>query len=65
LYRGKYDLFKKCGGPGGSWYMVLSAVSHTDQFSYLILLEAQIVYDEDWDNAQHILDTFVVVGDLP
>jgi hypothetical protein len=65
LYRGKYDLFEKCGGAGGSSYMVLSAVSHTDQFSYLILLEAQIVNDEDWDHAQHVLDTFIVVGDLP
>ena len=65
LYRGKYDLFHKCGGAGGTWYMVLSAVSQTDQFSYLILVEAQIVSDEDWDLAQHVLDTFVVVGDLP
>jgi serine protease Do len=65
LYRGKFDLFEKCGGAGGSSYMVLSAVSHTDQFSYLILLEAQIVSEEDWDYAQHVLDTFVVVGDLP
>ena len=65
LYRGKYDLFIKCGGPGGSSYMVLSAVSKGDQFSYLILVEVQMVYDEDWDIAQHILDTFQVVGTLP
>lgn len=65
LYRGKYDLYNKCGGPGGPWYMVLSAVSHEDQFSYLILVEVQIVSDEDWDIAQHVLDTFVVIGDLP
>lgn len=65
LYRGKYDLYHKCGGPGGPWYMVLSAVSHEDQFSYLILVEVQVVSDEDWDIAQHVLDTFVVIGDLP
>jgi serine protease Do len=65
LYRGKFDLYKKCGGAGGPWYMVLSAVSHVDQFSYLIRVEVQIVSDEDWDIAQHVLDTFVVVGDLP
>lgn len=65
LYRGKFDLYYKCGGSGGPWYMVLSAVSQTDQFSYLILVEAQIVYDEDWDIAQHVLDTFMVVGELP
>jgi hypothetical protein len=28
-------------------------------------VEVQIVSDEDWDIAQHVLDTFVVVGDLP
>jgi serine protease Do len=65
LYRGKFDLYNKCGGAGGPWYMVLSAVSHVDQFSYLIRVEVQIVSDEDWDIAQHVLDTFVVVGDLP
>jgi len=65
LYRGKVDYYYKCGGVGGHWYTVLSAVSKTDQFSYLILVEAQIVSDEDWEIYQHILDTFVVVGDLP
>ncbi|HEY44903.1 MAG TPA: serine protease [Anaerolineae bacterium] len=65
LYRGKYDLFHKCGGAGGPWYMVLSAVSQYDQFSYLILVEAQVITDEDWDHAQHVLDTFIVVGELP
>jgi len=65
LYRGKVDHYKKCGGAGGPWYTVLSAVSKTEQFSYLILVEAQIVSDEDWEIYQHILDTFVVVGDLP
>ncbi len=65
LYRGKYDLFKKCGGSGGPAYMVLSAVSKDDQFSYLILVETQMVSDDDWDIAQQILDTFQVVGELP
>jgi serine protease Do len=65
LYRGKYDIFTKCGGPGGPSYMVLSAVSRDDQFSYLILVEVQLLSDEDWDYAQHILDTFQVIGDLP
>lgn len=65
LYRGKYDLFKKCGGPGGAAYMVLSAVSKDDQFSYLILVETQMISDNDWDVSQHILDTFQVIGELP
>lgn len=65
LYRGKYDLFMMCGGPGGSAYMVLSAVSKDDQFSYLILVETQMISDTDWAIADHVLDTFQVVGELP
>jgi serine protease Do len=65
LYRGQYDLYRKCGGAGGPWYMVLSAVSHVDQFSYLIRLEAQIISEEDEDITLHLLDTFMVVGELP
>jgi len=64
-YRGKYDFFNKCGGSGGSSYMVLAAVSKTDQFSFLILVEVEIVTDVDWDAAQHILDTFDVIDLLP
>lgn len=65
LYRGKYDVFEKCGGPGGASYVVLSAVSKDNQYSYLILLETQIVMNEDWDVHQVVLDTFEVIGDLP
>jgi serine protease Do len=65
LYRGKSDWYYKCGGSGGPSYMILSAVSKTDQFSYLILVEAQIVSDEDWNITEHILNTFMVVGELP
>ena len=64
-YRGKYDFFNKCGGSGGSSYMVLAAVSKTDQFDFLILVEVEIVTDADWDAAQHILDTFDVIDLLP
>jgi hypothetical protein len=45
--------------------MVLSAVSKDDQFSYLILVETQMISDNDWDFADHILDTFQVIGELP
>jgi hypothetical protein len=65
LYRGKFDLFEKCGGPGGADYMILSAVSKNNQFSYLILVEMQFVNDEDWAVSEIVLDSFEVVGDLP
>jgi serine protease Do len=64
-YQGKYDLFEACGGSDGPWYMILSAVSQIEQDGYLILVEAQIVNEEDWDIIQHVLDTYKVVGELP
>jgi hypothetical protein len=65
LYRGKYDLFSKCGGPGGPTQFQLSAVSIEDQFAFIILLEATIVNDADWDAIDTILNSFEVVGILP
>ena len=65
LYRGKYDLFVNCGGPGGASYMVLTGVPIENPTSYLILVEVQMVSQSDFDVAQHILDTFQVVGILP
>jgi len=65
LYRGKYDFFVNCGGPGGASYMVLTAVPIDRPTDYLILVEVQIVTQADFDVAQHILDTFQVVGILP
>jgi len=65
LYRGKYDTFVKCGGPGGPTQFQLSAVSKQDQYAFIILLEATIVSDADWEAVQTILDSFEVVGVLP
>jgi serine protease Do len=65
LYRGKYDLFVNCGGPGGASYLVLTGVPIDDPGAYLILVEVQMVSSADFDVAQHILDTFQVVGILP
>jgi serine protease Do len=65
IYRGKYDLFTKCGGPGGAKWLQLSAVSKDDQFAFLILVQAQIVNEEDWEVVDQILATFEVVDELP
>ena len=65
IYRGKYDLFTKCGGPGGAKWLQLAAVSKDDQFAFLILVQAQIVNEEDWEVVDQILATFEVVGELP
>ena len=65
IYRGKYELFTKCGGPGGARWLQLAAVSKDDQFAFLILVEAQIVNEEDWEVVDQILATFEVIDELP
>ena len=64
-YRGKADLFKNCGGPGGSQTLVLSAVPTDNSQAFTILLIVQMVTPEDEDIAIHALDTFRVIGTLP
>ncbi|TFH33752.1 MAG: trypsin-like serine protease [Anaerolineales bacterium] len=65
FYRGKYDWFDNCGGPGGASFMLLTAVPIADPTSSLILVQVQMVSSADVDVAQHILDTFQIVGVLP
>lgn len=64
-YRGKFDYFVKCGGPGGADYMVLTAVPIDNPGSSLILVEVQILSSADLDAADRILATFDVIGALP
>ena len=65
LYRGKYDLFVNCGGPGGASFLLLTAVPIDRPTDFLILVQVQMISDADVEAAQHILDTFQVVGLLP
>jgi serine protease Do len=65
LYRGKYDLFEKCGGSGGSTFFQLVAVSRQDQFAYLIHLQMVITEEWHWEVLDQVLATFEVVGQLP
>lgn len=65
LYRGKYDFFVNCGGPGGAWYLLLSTVPIDSPQDYLLLVEVQIISDADVDALDRILNTFQVVGTLP
>lgn len=64
-YRGKYDWFDNCGGPGGASLMVLSAVPTDTSQSFIVLLELQMLTEDDQVIAQHVLDTFRVIGTLP
>lgn len=64
-YRGAFDYFVKCGGPGGADFLILSAVPIDDPTAFLILVEVQILSSADLDAADRILATFDVVGSLP
>jgi len=64
-YRGKYDWFDNCGGPGGASVMVLSAVPTDNSQAFVILLQMQMLSQEDQVIATHILETFRVIGTLP
>jgi serine protease Do len=61
LYTGKYDLWVNCGDEGAS-FLVLAAVPEDQAF--IMLVNIQILGDADLEAADHILNTFQVVGDL-
>jgi len=65
FYRGFFDYYINCGGPGGADYMILSAVPVQDTGDVLVFVEIQIVSQADIDAADHILQTFDIVGGLP
>ena len=63
IYRGKYDLYRNCGGEGGYDAYVLSAVNSEDQFSMIILIYVQVT-PGDMITVDQILNTFTVLGPL-
>jgi serine protease Do len=65
VFRGKYDLFTKCGGAGGPEELVLTAVPKANSTDYLIVVAVTVASDADFDALEHILTTFDVVGSLP
>lgn len=65
LYRGKYDLFEKCGGSGGPDFIVLSTVSKEDQYAFILVVQIPVLSEDDWDALTQILDSFEVIGTLP
>jgi serine protease Do len=64
-FRGKYDVFEKCGGSGGPSELVLAAVPKSSSADYLILVEVTVVSDADLEALDRILASFDVVGSLP
>jgi len=62
FYTGVYDQYSNCDGQG-SVIIVLAAEPAEQDYSVIVLV--QVVTDADLDALDHILDTFIVVGDLP
>jgi serine protease Do len=64
-FRGKYDLYKNCGGPGGPTQILLTAVPKDNSNAYLIRVGVTIISDADWEAVDHIMATFDVIDTLP
>ncbi len=64
VYRGKFDLYFNCGGTESA-YVVVAAVSNTDQFSNLLLVEVQLTSTDDLPALRTIMESFDIIGDLP
>lgn len=62
LYAGYYDFYSYCDG--NDMALVVVAALPDDQ-AFASLLVVQAISDADLDAIDHILDTFVVVGELP
>lgn len=63
-FEGEYLLFYDCGGDSNV-FIVLAAQPIEDPNSALVLIQAVLIADRDFDALQHILDTFTIVGNLP
>lgn len=61
-YVGFYDLWLNCGGADATFVVVAAAPADGN---YLVLVQVQAFTDADLDALDHILGSFLVVGDLP
>ncbi len=64
LYSGQYDVYDNCGGEG-SMYVTLAAVPNDDPNAFMIDVGVQIVSEADLVALDYILESFMVVGELP
>lgn len=62
VYTGQYDLYSDCAGQGS--VIIVLAVEPAEK-DYTVLLLVQAVTEADLDALDHILNTFIVIGDLP
>lgn len=62
VYTGEYDQYSNCAGQG-SLIIVLAVEPAEKNYSMVVLV--QVVTEADLDALDQILNTFVVIGDLP
>ncbi len=62
LYKGAADIYKNCGGQGGTQAMVLSAVPADNSQAFEILVELVVTKDADLNALDHIIKSFKVIG---
>jgi hypothetical protein len=62
LYSGYYDQYSYCGGED---VLLIVLAAFPEDYAYATLLLVQVVTDADLEALDHVLNTFVVVGQLP
>ncbi len=62
LYNGRYDYYTNCGDAGAVMFVMVAAPEERDFVTVIIL---QAVTEADLDAADHVFNTFTVVGALP
>ncbi len=60
---GKYDYYSKCDGGKGGDFIVLAAMPADE--SYMVFVEVLVMSDADLEAADHIVQSFTVLGNLP
>jgi serine protease Do len=61
LYTGRFQAYDGCGESGAGYVVVAATPAEGD---YVVLVLVNIVSDADLDALDHILDTFVVTGEV-
>lgn len=62
VYTGAFDLYSNCGG---SESIIIVLAAYPEDYSYASLLLIQALTEADLTAVDHILETFVVVDELP
>jgi len=66
MYSGQLDEWVLCDGQGEEGAVLILAATPVDNpWDYMIALGIQVVVDDDWNTVDTILESFMVLDDLP